>query len=161
MFIGLVVVLPVHGGQHTGIHITCFNAHRGTIAAACFLVIESHSSLKALLVVVQKIRSIYTLLNCYLWLLSCLVECLPVAINFFTNGLRTLFSPTNLNIEQTSFSLQAASSEQVRAVSRQFEELLLTISLLKVNRCSFVSEWWPEYRSQPFSLHYGHQLSTS
>ena len=37
MFIGFVVALLAHGGQHTGVRITCFNAHKGTVAAVSWL----------------------------------------------------------------------------------------------------------------------------
>ena len=61
----------------------------------CLLVIDNHSSFRAQLVV-QKVRSTYTGLNCYLWLLPCLAGCLVVAVTFVTNGLSTLFFSTNL-----------------------------------------------------------------
>ena len=44
MFIGFVIALLVHGGQHTGVCITCFNVHKGTIAAISrLLMVTLHS----------------------------------------------------------------------------------------------------------------------
>ena len=34
---GFVVALLARGGQHTGVRITCFNTHKGTIAAVSWL----------------------------------------------------------------------------------------------------------------------------
>ena len=37
MFVGFVVALLVHGGQHTGVRIARFSTHKGTIAAVSWL----------------------------------------------------------------------------------------------------------------------------
>ena len=64
--------------------------------SCCFLIVVGHFTFRAQLVVVQKVRSTITGLNCYLWLLLCLVGCLLVAVTFFKNGLSALFFKTNL-----------------------------------------------------------------